>query len=74
MSWELLISAIPFLAFIVVLVYYERQGAKREIERKKRYEKVTKPTARLANGLYEKKYGKPSPELAKEFPELKVVE
>lgn len=71
--WELLVSIVPFVGFIGVLVVYERRGAKKEIERKKRTDQFLKPAAKVTNGLYKKRYGHDSPALVKEFPELKAM-
>ena len=73
MSWQLLMSVIPFLGLVGVLAIYERRGAKKEIERKKQSEKNIESVVQLTNELYVEKYGRSSPELIKEFPELKVV-
>jgi hypothetical protein len=73
MSWELLISIVPFIIFMVGLAYYERLEAKKEIEKNKIIEKSITPAATLTNRLYEKRYGKPSRELIEEFPDLKIV-
>ena len=73
MHWELMISVVPFVAFVVVLAYYERREAKKEIAQQKKFDKAIEPAAKLTNGLYEKKFGRPSTELIEQFPDLKVV-
>jgi len=73
MSWQLLMSVIPFLGLVGILAVYERRGAKKEIERKKQAEKAIEPAVQITNDLYAQKYGRSSPELVREFPELKVI-
>ena len=66
-------SILPFVLFsviVMIVVTVEKKKERKMIEKNRR---SLRPVAKLANGLHEKKYGKPSPELVKEFPELKAV-
>lgn len=73
MTWQLMISIVPFVLFVLILAYHEHRGAKKEIAQQKKFDEVIEPAVKLTNELYEKKYGRPSPELVEEFPNLKVV-
>jgi hypothetical protein len=69
----LVVSVLPFIGFsvlLVVLVTIDRRNDKKVTQRNK---ECLEPVAKFANGLYEERYGEPSEELVKAFPELKVV-
>ena len=68
-----MISVVPIIVFVVLLAYHERKGAQREKAQREKFEKVITPVAKMANGLHEKKYGRPSTDLMEQFPDLKVV-
>ena len=73
MPWSLIMSVIPFVAFVGLLVVHEFKSSKRLKAERDENRECIKPLAKIADNEHKKRFGRPSTELNEVFPDLKAV-
>jgi hypothetical protein len=73
MSWDLIASISVFVVFMAVIVVLEIRTDRRNKRMMDESDKCVIPAAKKTDELHIAKYGRPSTELQKVFPEIKVA-
>lgn len=64
-------TTVPFLLFMIVIVWFEKRHKKKESVLHKETDRYLRPVARTTSRMFEKQYGRSSTEMENTFPDIK---